>query len=114
MNSKTNTKNNFFIFYVKTQRAFIWRVFFHRYETPTESTEIKPIPNNNKMNLKKCTNHECPNYGKKEMYTLKKTCPECGEKTSEAHYKFINVKGKLERLKEKKRIAKSTLDDPCY
>lgn len=44
------------------------------------------------MKLKKCTNPECKNYQKKEAYTLKETCPECGEKTSEAHYKYLKVK----------------------
>ena len=62
------------------------------------------VRNNIKMNLKKCTNYSCEknqSSGPENSYTLKVTCPACGEKTSEAHYKFINVKGKLERLKEK-------------
>lgn len=47
------------------------------------------------MNLKKCTNPECKkNKNKKseESYTLKENCPGCGEKTSEAHYKYLKVK----------------------
>lgn len=53
------------------------------------------------MNLKKCTNPECSVYEKKESYTLKEDCLECGEKTSEAHYKFINLRGNLEKRKDK-------------
>lgn len=54
------------------------------------------------MNLKKCTNPDCEKKKKENpeaKYTLKKTCPECGEKTSEAHYKYINIKGKIEKQK---------------
>ncbi|NCN51657.1 hypothetical protein GW931_01465 [archaeon] len=36
------------------------------------------------MKLKKCVN--CSEY------TLKEICKKCGKKTSEAHYKFINLK----------------------
>lgn len=55
------------------------------------------------MKLKKCKNPECNKKNNLEScYTLKENCPACEEKTSEAHYKFINVKGKLESMKEKK------------
>ncbi len=38
------------------------------------------------MKLKKC--NSC------KIYTLKETCPKCGKKTSEAHYKFVRRKQK--------------------
>jgi rRNA maturation protein Nop10 len=34
--------------------------------------------------LKKC--ESC------KIYTLKEKCPECGQKTKDAHYKFVKIK----------------------
>ena len=38
------------------------------------------------MKLRKC--ESC------KIYTLKEICPKCNNKTSDAHYKFVKVKGK--------------------
>ncbi len=53
------------------------------------------------MNLKKCTDPDCKKSNSKMPYTLKNKCPVCKEKTSEAHYKFIKIKGLLEKKKER-------------
>ena len=56
------------------------------------------------MKLKKCTNPGCERNKKQnlgQVYTLKEQCPECKEKTSEAHYKYVNVRGNLEKRKNK-------------
>ncbi len=38
---------------------------------------------------------KCPKCGR---YTLKETCPKCKQKTKEAHYKFVKIKGKIINL----------------
>ncbi len=37
------------------------------------------------MKLRKCLNHEKPEY------TLKEICPKCNEPTQNAHYKYIKL-----------------------
>ncbi len=39
------------------------------------------------MKLKKCKN--CG------IYTLKESCPKCGGKAQDAHYKFIKIKSQI-------------------
>jgi len=46
------------------------------------------------MKLKKCKTHG---------YTLKETCPNCKNKTQEAHYKFIKVRDAPKNGKTKLR-----------
>ena len=40
------------------------------------------------MLMRKCEEHG---------YTLEKRCPECGEETKEAHYKFVKIRANFER-----------------
>lgn len=54
------------------------------------------------MKLKVCKN--C------NIYTLQETCPKCGEKTSDAHYKFIKIRDapKSNPTKIRKKLNKKT------
>ena len=46
------------------------------------------------MKLRKCKSCKC--------YTLKEACPECNNKTSDAHYKFIKIKTSEKEIKSQK------------
>jgi rRNA maturation protein Nop10 len=56
------------------------------------------------MKLKKCS--------KCKTYTLKENCPNCGKKTKNAHYKFLNLKDAPKSTAKhfnKKRLIKNQI-----